>query len=275
MVIRCSPSVGNSLAFRVRNQLITLVFFFSFFLPLLLTFLSLLNTTPLLPLRLLSFWIAVMSAPQPDLPEPVHAELDSMLSRKFGKEVANYFSGAYNPNLFKYVSNESLGSPLNRVSFLRTDHLFLSLALKHPSTSFLLFKNLEPLVKSPTQLAYASYKDVQPIIEDDPYSESEEELIKRYSSAIYTPQLIFLGLDDRDKESFEYKNHYKGAPFFALDITPKEPIASAAESLISRMESNGLSFSKGRMHLSLPAHEGTYPLFPFLPSALFLPPYPT
>ena len=216
-----------------------------------------------------------MSAPQPDLPEPVHAELDSMLSRKFGKEVANYFSGAYNPNLFKYVPNKFLGSPLNRVSFLRTDHIFLSLALKHPSTSFLLFKNLEPLVKSPTQLAYASYKDVQPIIEDDPYSESEEELIKRYNSTYYTPQLIFLGLDDRDKESFEYKNHYKGAPFFVLDITPKEPIASAAESLISRMESNGLSFSKGRMHLSLPAHEGTYPLFPFLLPFSSLPPYPT
>lgn len=31
--------------------------------------------------------------PVPDLPEPAHATLDSMLSRKFGKEVANYFSG--------------------------------------------------------------------------------------------------------------------------------------------------------------------------------------
>ena len=61
-------------------------------------FLSLLNTTlSLLSFHLLSLWIAVMSTPQPDLPEPVHAELDSMLSRKFGKEVANYFSGAYNP----------------------------------------------------------------------------------------------------------------------------------------------------------------------------------
>ena len=161
---------------------------------------------------------------------------------------------------------------MNRVSFLRTDHHFLSLALKHPSTSFLLFKNLEPLVKSPTQLAYASYKDVQPIVGDDPYSKSEEELIKEYNSATYTPQLIFLGLDDRDRESFEYKNHYNGAPFFALDITPEGPIASAAESLMSRMESSGLSFSKGRMHLSLPAHEGTYPLFPFL---IPFPPLPT
>lgn len=31
--------------------------------------------------------------PQPALPEPKHPEVDSMLSRKFGKEVANYFSG--------------------------------------------------------------------------------------------------------------------------------------------------------------------------------------
>lgn len=29
----------------------------------------------------------------PDLPEPAHATLDSMLARKFGKEVANYFAG--------------------------------------------------------------------------------------------------------------------------------------------------------------------------------------
>jgi NAD+ diphosphatase len=34
-----------------------------------------------------------MPLPQPDLPEPAHPEVDSMLSRKFGKEIANYFSG--------------------------------------------------------------------------------------------------------------------------------------------------------------------------------------
>lgn len=33
--------------------------------------------------------------PQPKLPEPAHPDVDSMLSRKFGKEVANYFSGVY------------------------------------------------------------------------------------------------------------------------------------------------------------------------------------
>jgi len=75
--------------------------------------------------------------PQPALPEPAHPEVDSMLSRRFGKEVANYFSG----------------SPLNRVGFLRPDHQFLSSALHHPSTTFLLFKDLEPLTKSGTELA--------------------------------------------------------------------------------------------------------------------------
>jgi NAD+ diphosphatase len=34
-----------------------------------------------------------MPSTQPDLPEPAHPDVDSMLSRKFGKEVANYFSG--------------------------------------------------------------------------------------------------------------------------------------------------------------------------------------
>lgn len=31
--------------------------------------------------------------PTPQLPEPAHPDVDSMLSRKFGKEIANYFSG--------------------------------------------------------------------------------------------------------------------------------------------------------------------------------------
>lgn len=36
-------------------------------------------------------------SPVAALPEPAHADLDSMLSRKFGKEVANYFSGPSSP----------------------------------------------------------------------------------------------------------------------------------------------------------------------------------
>lgn len=32
---------------------------------------------------------------QPELPAAVEADLDSMLSRKFGREVANYFAGIH------------------------------------------------------------------------------------------------------------------------------------------------------------------------------------
>ena len=43
--------------------------------------------------------------PQPALPEPAHPAIDSMLSRKFGKEIANYFSGtpALSPYIYIYT----------------------------------------------------------------------------------------------------------------------------------------------------------------------------
>ncbi|KAJ4411601.1 NADH pyrophosphatase [Didymella pomorum] len=176
--------------------------------------------------------------PQPDLPEPAHPNVDSMLSRKFGKEVANYFSG----------------SPLNRVSFLRPDHTFLSSALRHPSATFILFKNIEPLVSSPSSLARVSYADVEPIIGKDIFNTTEEDVVAQYNSSLYIPQIVFLGLDER-KEGFVYKEHYKGQPWFAVDVTPKESVKEEAEKLIGKLQERGLEFSKGRMHLSLVAEE--------------------
>ena len=144
---------------------------------------------------------------------------------------------------------------MNRVSFLRPDHAFLTSALKHPSTSFLLFRNLEPLIKSPQELAVTKFEDVRPVIGESPYEKSEEDVIREYNSETYVPQLIFLGLDER-KEGFVYKDHYKGQPYFAVDVTPQKSATEAAEKLIKDMEERGLSFSKGRMNLSLVAQEG-------------------
>ncbi|KAF1941190.1 NADH pyrophosphatase [Clathrospora elynae] len=175
---------------------------------------------------------------QPDLPEPAHPGIDSMLSRKFGKEVANYFSG----------------SPLNRVSFLRPDHAFLTSALHHPSTQFLVFNKLEPLLKSSTELARATFSDVKSVIGENPWERPEEDIIAQYNSSLYIPQIIFLGLDER-KEGFVYKEHYKGQPWFAVDVTPKESVQDAAEKLVEKLRGGGLEFSKGRMHMSLPAEE--------------------
>ena len=163
----------------------------------------------------------------------------------------------------------ALGSPLNRVSFLRTDSTFLSAALKHPTTSFLLLKDLAPLGHDPTKLEYVSYNDVKPLIDENTYLQTEEELISSYNSTRTIPQLLFLGLDESsksqskspskpssssasDKSTFSY-NIYTGAPFFALDVTPRGTLTNPANTLITMLESRGLKFIEGRMHTSLPA----------------------
>ncbi|KAG5305286.1 peroxisomal NADH pyrophosphatase NUDT12 [Histoplasma capsulatum G186AR] len=172
-----------------------------------------------------------------DIPTPPHVHLDSMLSRKFGKETVNYFSG----------------SLLNRVSFLRTDGAFLSAALRHPTTRFLLFNDLNPLVRSPSEIFYASYNDVKTLIHEDVFDKTEADALKDFQPSITTPLLIFLGLDETQKEnSLSYKS-YTGAPFFALDVTPRGTIEQPAKGIIATMEANGLSFFRGRTVTTLPA----------------------
>lgn len=95
-----------------------------------------------------------------------HDQIESTLARRFGRETVNYFSG----------------SPLNRLSFLRANNLFLQAALKHPNTSVLLLKDLAPLVQDASKLAYATYDQVRGFIGENPFEKNEEELIKNYNS---------------------------------------------------------------------------------------------
>ncbi|KAI0911880.1 NUDIX hydrolase domain-like protein [Ustulina deusta] len=177
-----------------------------------------------------------MSTAIPDL--PILAPDDSMLSRKFGREVANYFSG----------------SPLNRVSFLRTDHGFLNAAFAHPSTSFLLLDNYSPLAKDTTTLAYVGKDDIVPLTGPEPFKKTEEEQIKSFNSAVTQPIVLFLGLDER-KAGFEYRD-YKGNPYFAIDVTPKGSIEENAKSVIETVKAkHGVSFIPGARLLTLNAPE--------------------
>lgn len=195
-----------------------------------------------------------MSAPIPDL--PVLAEDDSMLSRRFGREVANYFSG----------------SPLNRVSFLRTDYAFLSAAFAHASASFLLVdQHLSPLARDPANLAYVRTDDVAPLTGPAPFAKSEKDQIDAYNSEVARPLILFLGLDSGNKTGggggggsagagagaggFEYRG-YKGSPFFAVDVTPKGSLADAANSVVERAKAKGFTFLPGARHVNLNAPEG-------------------
>jgi len=170
-----------------------------------------------------------------------------MLSRKFGREIANYFSG----------------SPLNRVGFLRGDHSFLSQALKHPTTGFLVCNELQPLIKKEDQgkidgkLAWVKYEDVQPVIGEDPYANDEKKMVDMFNSEKISPQMIFLGIDEKVKDGLSYKgkNQYTGRPFFAVDVTPKGSVKEECEQLIQRLGDKGMEFAKGRV-MELEAGDG-------------------
>ncbi|KAH6654634.1 NADH pyrophosphatase [Truncatella angustata] len=176
-----------------------------------------------------------MAGAIPDL--PLLAEDDSMLSRKFGREVANYFSG----------------SPLNRVSFLRVDHAFLSSAFAHPTASFLLMNNLSPTVKDPTKLAYVGRSEVESLTGPEPFGKTEQDWLKTFNSDITHPVVLLLGIDEKTKSGFEWKE-YSGAPYFAVDVTPKGSIKEKAESVIDAIKAKeGIDFLPGARHLSLDA----------------------
>jgi len=128
---------------------------------------------------------------------------------------------------------------------------------------------------------YGRRSEITSLVGENPWSKPEKQMMEEYSSNITIPQMIFLGLDERthaktervgdekdDGEGFAWKEVYKGAPLFAVDVTPKGSIAEKCETLIKEMTDKKLEFLEGnrRMILSLPAEEGILPLYPSTPS---------
>ncbi|KAF3165288.1 NADH pyrophosphatase [Orbilia oligospora] len=151
---------------------------------------------------------------------------EGFLTRKFGEGVENYYSG----------------SPLNRLAFLRTNHSYLSTALQHPSTRFLLLNNLDPLASTPSTLAFLSYSDISPLI-SNPYSTSEKEVLESFTSTVDHPVLIFLGIDESAPQEHKIPTpdgKYSGQAYFSLDITPYPHISysSTAASLLNSIKQN-------------------------------------
>ncbi|KAK3990549.1 NUDIX hydrolase domain-like protein [Cladorrhinum sp. PSN332] len=182
--------------------------------------------------------------PTPSL--PLLPPDSSLLSKKFGPETANYFSG----------------SPLNRLSFLRTDHDFLRSAFSHPSAAILLLNSLAPLVQGddPATLAFATREDVKPLTGEDPFKRTEEEQVKEFDSEEPKAIIVFLGIDEKgalgkvDGEEFKFKG-FTGRPFFAIDATPREKVEDVVKELREKMEGKGYKFyGGGPRHMGL--HSG-------------------
>ena len=140
---------------------------------------------------------------------------------------------------------------MNRISFLREDHVFLQGAFDHPATKFIVFKDLSPLIDSPTEIHFVKYDVIKSLIPSNPYQKSEKETLESFDSGEALPGLVFLGLDERDKNGYQYKN-YTGAPHFAIDVTPRAPYEDAATEVNKKFDDAGLGFVVGMraMHFS-------------------------
>ena len=180
------------------------------------------------------------------MPEvPFLAADESMLTRRFGKEVINYYAG---------------GS-LNRYSFLRPDTAFLRRAAQSPHSKFIALSNLNPLVAEKTHLVYLSFEDVKPLIGHEPFLLSEDESIKQFDSSKPHPLVVFLGMLEgkgTSSEEIQTSEHgsVKGDPFFAVDITPKGPSSEAAGALLKTQEGQGRSIQTNPRSMLLHGEAG-------------------
>ncbi|ROT35847.1 NUDIX domain-containing protein [Sodiomyces alkalinus F11] len=180
---------------------------------------------------------------EPKLLVPIdHPE--SSLSRKFGRETVNYFSGGLN----------------NRLSWLRTDYDFLRTAFQSPDARFMILKDLFPLVqkphpsseegaKGPVAFALVSHRDIAAVTGSDPFGPSEEDLIKNFDSSETRPLVLFVGLLESKQSSFSWKD-FKGSPVFAVDVTPRGSYAAAAQGFIDRQLQEENTFMTDRIQIT-------------------------
>ncbi|CAI6082371.1 unnamed protein product [Clonostachys chloroleuca] len=182
-----------------------------------------------------------MTSSLPQLPEVALLQNDdSMLSRRFGKEITNYYAG---------------GS-INRISFLRADTSFLQQASKSPRARYFALNNLGPVVEDQSTLAVFSLESLKSLIGSDPFKLSEDESIKNFDSTKKTPLIVFLGLHEGpNSDEFTTTSHgtVKGEPYFAVDVTPRGTYSEAASVFLKSQEEKGFTVQKNARAMTLHA----------------------
>ncbi|OAR02154.1 hypothetical protein LLEC1_06956, partial [Akanthomyces lecanii] len=201
-----------------------------------------------------------MPSPPVKVMLPVNPALqadDSMLTRKFGHEVINYYSG----------------TRLNRYSFLRADAAFLRRAALAPAACYVALSNLSAVAVDKSQLATFSFDDVKRLIGAEPaIALDEKTAVAQFDSTRASPLVVFLGLvdgdisstaaaDDKDTVEIESTTHgtVKAQPYFAVDVTPRDSYKEAAEAFQKSFEARGLSIEANpRAMTLLPEHASIY-----------------
>ncbi|KFA65986.1 hypothetical protein S40285_07182 [Stachybotrys chlorohalonatus IBT 40285] len=177
----------------------------------------------------------------PALPEnPALRNDDSMLTKRFGKEVVNYYAGGR----------------LNRYSFLRSDTPFLSKAATSPQVQYLALDNLNAYLSKSGDLAYFSFDDLKPLLGPEPFNLTEDELVAQFDSSLYRPLVIFLGmLEGGGGGSLETSQHgtIHGQPFFAVDVTPRPSNSEVASTFKKSHEEKGGTIQSNPRSMSLQA----------------------
>lgn len=186
-----------------------------------------------------------MTDSRPRLPEvPALANDDSMLTRRFGKEVVNYYAGGR----------------LNRYSFLRPDVAFLRRAAAASDARYIALSKLNPVVQDQSSLALFTLEDVKPLIGAEPFSLSESEAEAQFDSSAPAALLVFLGMldDGASTTEVESTDHgtIKGQPHFAVDISSPRLPSSAVGSFNQMVQDKGLSEQTNTRGMTLAPEAG-------------------
>ncbi|EMD33692.1 hypothetical protein CERSUDRAFT_159950 [Gelatoporia subvermispora B] len=142
------------------------------------------------------------------------------------------------------------GSPLNRLSWLRTSHPFLNTVLLSPTTRWIVFRGGEPLLATepnagPRSLARLTTADVRSLLGPEPFfaqgkepDETAEEGVSVLEAARFRgPPVVFLGLHEPQTgdagalpssdfsakgDSSSVVGKIEGTPYFSVDLTDVE-----------------------------------------------------
>lgn len=183
-----------------------------------------------------------MSSSPPLVPESPALQADvSMLTRRFGKEVVNYYAGSH----------------LNRYSFLRSDAAFLAAAAASPAARFVVLSGLDR---------------VSSLIGADPFALSDARAVEQFDSSAppARPLVVFLGAVDGGDQAVDLATADFGVvraqPFFAVDATPRGAWAEAAAAFLKLHEAGGLSVQTDPRSMALNSEAGELSTFSHSPS---------